>query len=86
MKPEIADKLRFDNIADVIADGWNVKKVLIEEDHKVAEIREKRAQIQAAMADQQMQNETGKAQAQIYDQLGKAPESGSAMAQEEQSA
>ena len=86
VKPEIADKLRFDNIADVIADGWNVKKVLIEEDHKVAEIREKRAQIQAAMADQQMQNETGKAQAQIYDQLGKAPESGSAMAQEEQSA
>lgn len=86
VKPEIIDKLRFDNIADVIADGWNVKKVLIEEDHKVAEIREKRAQIQAAMADQQMQNETGKAQAQIYDQLGKAPESGSAMAQEEQSA
>lgn len=86
VKPEIVDKLRFDNIADVIADGWNVKKVLIEEDHKVAEIREKRAQVQAAMADQQMQNETGKAQAQIYDQLGKAPESGSAMAQEEQSA
>lgn len=86
VEPSIKDKIRFDNIADVIADGWNVKKVLIEEDHKVEEIRRKRAEVQAAMTNQQMQNETGKAQAQIYDQLGKAPESGSAMAQEEQSA
>jgi len=84
VKPEIIDKLRFDNMADVIADGWNVKKVLIEEDHKVQEIRDKRAEVQAAMANMQMQSEQGKANAEIYSQLGKAPEAGSPMAAQEE--
>ncbi len=83
IEPSVKDKIRFDHMADVIADGWNVKKVLIEEDHKVQELRDKRAEIQAAMANQQMQNETGKAEAQMFGQLGKAPEAGSPMAQEE---
>lgn len=81
--PEVLDKIRFDNMADVIADGWNVKKVLIKEDYEVEELRAKRAEAQAQMTNQAMQNEQNKTNAQVYNQLSKAPETGSVTAQEE---
>lgn len=75
--PEVLDKIKFDDVIDAIADGWNVRKLLIKEDNEVKQIREARAQMQQATLQQQQQMAETEMLGKAYQQTTKAPEEGS---------
>lgn len=81
--PELVDKIKFDELADAIADGWNVRKLLIKSETDVKKIRDARLQAQAQMMQQQKAQEAVKNLGQIYKDTSKAPEEGSPMASDE---
>ena len=78
--PTVVDKVDSDSLVDEIADGWNVRKQLILDDSEVQKIRDARAQQQQALMQQAMANEQAKTGSQMYRDMSKAPEQGSAMA------